>query len=141
MTCRVCSSFNVFLWPPAESHLGDGEDVDSAFLLLLPAHEHGGADQQEVRHAVLVHVQRAQHAAEVGANLGERQTNSTHRLLAGKVKHLGCRYLLPSFRVDDGELLLAAHGVDDDLARVVGSGRTCHKVFCGPVAHRGDSVA
>lgn len=132
--------------PPAvESHLGDREDVDPAFLLLLPAHEHGGAHQEKVRHPVFVHVQGAQHAAEVGANLGEKQTTlHAHTLGAsagGETPTPGPQYLFPSLRVDDRELLLGTDGVDDDLPRVVGPGRTCHKVFCGPVAHCGDRVA
>lgn len=53
----------------------------------------------------------------------------------------GPRYLFPSFRVDDRELLFGVDGVDDDLSRVVGPGRTCHKVFCGPVTYCGDRIA
>ena len=51
------------------AYLGDGEEVDPALLLLQLAHKHGRSHQQEVRRAVPVHVQRAQGAAEVGADL------------------------------------------------------------------------
>lgn len=50
-------------------YLGDGEDVDPAFLFLQLAHEHRRPDQQEVRHSISVHIQRAEDAPEVGANL------------------------------------------------------------------------
>lgn len=52
-------------------YLGDGEDVDPAFLFLQLAHEHRRPDQQEVRHSISVHIQRAEDAPEVGANLRE----------------------------------------------------------------------
>ena len=68
--------------PKAEkpAYLGDGEEVDPALLLLHRAHEHRRAHQQEVRRPVAVHVQRAQGAAEVGADLkqsGEKSLQLT----------------------------------------------------------------
>lgn len=129
-------------------YLGDREDVHPAYFFLQPAHEHGRADQQEVRHIVFVHVQGAQHAPKVRPNLGERvatdgEINWTPYVsewsLFGEESRLG--YLFPSFRVDDGQLFLGVDGVDYNLSRVVGARCACHKVFCGPIAHRGDRVA
>lgn len=142
------------IWPPLISlasflfYLGDREDVHPAYFFLQPVHEHGRADQQEVRHPVSVHVQGAQHAPKVRPNLGERAATDgeinwtphvSERSLSGEESRLG--YLFPSFRVDDRQLFLVIDGVDYNLSRVVGARCACHKVFCGPIAHRGDRVA
>lgn len=49
-------------------------------------------------------------------------------------------YLFPSFRVDDGRLLLGIEGVDYDLAGVVGAWCTSHKILCVAVIQGGDRV-
>ncbi len=52
-------------------YLSDREEVNPAFLSLQLAHEHGCTNQQEVRHSISVHVQGAQNASKVRANLGQ----------------------------------------------------------------------
>lgn len=129
-------------------YLGDREDVHPAYFFLQPAHQHGSTNQQEVRHTVSVHVQGAQHTPKVRPNLGERVANdgeinwtphvSEWSVFGEESRH---GYLFPSFRVDDRQLFPGIHSVDYNLSRVVGARCACHKVFSGPIAHRGDRIA
>lgn len=57
-----------------------------------------------------------------------------------RARLLSCKYLLPSFRVDDGRLLLGIEGVDYDLAGVVGAWRTSHKILCSAILQGGDRI-
>lgn len=59
--------------PALLCYLGDREDVDPAFLFLHLTHEHRRPDQQQVCHAISVHIHRAQDAPEVRPDLRQPQ--------------------------------------------------------------------
>lgn len=55
------------------AYLLEPVDVHLPLLVSLRAHEHGSSHQEEVCEGIPVHVQRLQHAAEVGADLPQSQ--------------------------------------------------------------------
>lgn len=141
MCSLVIISLKVILVFVVGFYLGDREEVHPAFFSLLLTHEHGRTYQQEVCHLVIVHVQRAQNASEIGSNLGEQlATDVKFTLFRLQTPHvheenvLSLRYLFPSFCVNDGGLLHGIDSVDYDLSGVVRARCASHEILCGPVA-------
>ena len=57
---------------PLLTHIGDGEQGHLPSLLLLLAHKHGRSHQQHVGHTIFIHIERAEHTAEVRADLQKK---------------------------------------------------------------------